>query len=184
MKAAVHRLARGDRGTEQTLRHMHRLVVRAQRQATVIEWAQSVVRRVRERDRDGEAAALLAWVRSHMRYTRDPLDAEVVKTPGAMLREIQRHGIATLDCDDASVLLAAGLAAVGLPFEFVVVGRSGQRGPFSHVLVRYLSPRRGWVTMDPIVRGTAPGWFPEGAHRAAALSGDRLRGIPTTGGLG
>lgn len=184
MLASIHTISVGDPGVEQTLRQMRRLVLASSRDPSVIGWAQDVVRFLPERDPDAAANAFLRWVRSNVRYTEDPVAVEVVKTPEAMLRELAEKGRIAGDCDDQVTLLAAGLNAAGVETEFVVVAADPNYPDYSHVLVQYASDRRGWVTMDPIVRGTGPGWFPPSHSRVGVYRGGRLQGIGSSSSAG
>lgn len=177
MKAAIYSISNGDPGVEQTLRQMRRLVLESALHPSVIEWAQGVVRFLPERDPDAAAQAFLSWVRNHVRYTEDPVTVETVKTPEAMLRELATHGRITGDCDDQVVLLSAGLNAIGVETEFVVIAADPNYPDFSHVLMQYQSPRQGWTTLDPIVRGTGPGWFPPRYSRIGRYRNGSLQGL-------
>lgn len=175
MIANVQPLLAGDPGIDQTLRAMRRLVVDSQRDPIVIEWAQGVVRNIPERNVDMVADAFLAWVRANTRYTPDPVEAEVVKTPGAMLIEFSRFGKIAADCDDQVVLLSAGLNAVGIQTESIVVAADpSYPNDFSHVLMQYQSASGEMVTMDPIMRGTGSNWFPPRTSRVGVYRNGRL----------
>lgn len=182
MKAAKFHIALGDPGIESTLRHMRRLVLRASSDPSVLEWAQGVVRFAPERDPDAAAQAFLSWTRANVRYTEDPVDVEAIKEPAALLLEWATHGRATGDCDDQVTIIAAGLNAIGVPTEFIVVAADPSApSEYSHVLLQYMG-RSGWVTMDPIVRGTGLGWFPPRHSRVGRYSGGRLmRGLGGSG---
>lgn len=147
------RLLPGRKGTVTTLRVMSRMARAGSGHPAVVKTAQDVMRQVPERDHEGEISAMLSYVRSAMRYTRDPLDTETIKAAEVMVGEIEEHGQFVGDCDDASVLLAALLGAVGYATDFKVAGadRSRPREP-SHVWVAVRHPRKGWIALDPIVR--------------------------------
>lgn len=100
--------------------------------------------------------ALQNWVRDRIRYVRDPVGAEMVQTPSRTLQ------IASGDCDDKSVLLAALLCSIGFPCRFVAVGFKG--GAYSHVFVEARLGTR-WVPCETIVQGKEPGWYPENVTR-------------------
>lgn len=185
MKAARLFIPEGDPGIESTLREMRRIVLASAEDPAVIEWAQDVVRWTPERDPDAMANAFLAWSRNNVRYTEDPIGVESVKTPEAMLRERAQSGRATGDCDDQVTLIASGLNAVGVPTEFVVMAADPSApNDFSHVLLQYASPRSGWVTMDPIVRGTGLGYMPSRFTRIGYFRDGRLAGTRVRGGMG
>ena len=177
MKSTKHYIAQGDPGVEKTLWHMRRLVKKSAEDPTVILWAQGVVRSLPERDPDAASQAFLDWTRANIRYTEDPLEVELVKEPGVLLREWQSTGRGTADCDDQVTLIAAGLNAVGIETEFLVIAADPSSSDYSHVPLQYASPQRGWVTMDPIVRGTGLGWFPPRHSRIGKFSGDRLHSV-------
>jgi len=171
VRTASHYIPEGDPGIERTLREMRRLSLGAVKNPKVIAWAQGIVRHVPERNVDAEAAAFLTWVRAHTRYTADPVGVELIKTPAVMLSEYEQHNRITADCDEQVTLLAAGLNIVGVETRFVVVAAAPGSDEFTHVLMEYLSPVRGWVSMDPIVRGTGPGWFPPTYSRLGRYGG-------------
>lgn len=180
MRVETSVIGGGNAGIADTLRAMRGLVDRSLLDPRVISTAHGIVRALPARAHDLEARAILDWVRGHFRYTRDPLPydpdvgpADQVKTPGRLLGEIASTGVAVGDCDDYVVLLETLLRAVGLSAEAVVVSMDG--GPFSHVLVRYLSPvQRKWVTLDAITPNP-PGWFPTGTTDVASFDGYGLR---------
>lgn len=144
---------------------------RASGDPTIIRVAQGIVKSVPSRDEDAQAAALLNWTRSKCYYVHDPVGKELVKDPEYMLRELKESGSIASDCDDQVVLLGSLLRAVGIEAEPVVV--SPDDGTFTHVLLRYRSPKAGWTTLDPITRN-APGWFPMGVARVGTYSNGRI----------
>jgi transglutaminase-like putative cysteine protease len=82
------------------------------------------------------------------------------------------------NCDDHVVLIAAGLNSIGVPTEFIVVAADGNfPNDYSHVLMQYQSKSGEWITMDPIVRGTGPGWFPPRVSRIGYYRQGRLSGL-------
>lgn len=118
------------------------------------------------------------WVRDHIIYVYDPHGIELLQTPPQTLK------IRTGDCDDKVILELAMLASVGFDTELLGVGGMG-RGwdveclpstpgglpAYSHVIgaVKFGTPSGrlppfldGWLTLDPIVRNSIPGWKPPG----------------------
>ncbi|MGH7377929.1 MAG: transglutaminase-like domain-containing protein, partial [Candidatus Methylomirabilales bacterium] len=157
-------LPAGDPGTGRTLAEMEAAVRAAIRDPLVVQTARKIVARVPERDSRAEAEALLRWLQAHLRYTRDPTDYELLVPPSRLLREIQAAGVATEDCDSASMALAALLQAVGIRTRFRVLGAQPPRGAdsrFSHVYVEALV-EGGWLALDPTVRGRPLGYRPRG----------------------
>lgn len=118
------------------------------------------------------------WVRDNIVYVYDPLGVEQLQTPPQTLK------IRTGDCDDKVILELTLLASVGFDTELLGVGGEGHGwdpacGPqypgglpaYSHVIggVKFGRPTGrlppfldGWLTLDPIVRGSLPGWKPPG----------------------
>lgn len=122
-------------------------------------------------------SCLQAWVRDNIVYVYDPADAELLQTPPQTL------SIGTGDCDDKVMLLLAMLRSINFEVELLAVGGCGAGWaevcsadptvppPYSHVLgaVRCgaLTGRGpewldGWLTLETIVAGAAPGYKPPG----------------------
>lgn len=176
------RIPNGNGGTRTTLAEMSRLAADGARDPRVIAAAHSLVRSLPERDDVTTMTRMLADVRRRMRYTRDPLDVELVKAPGVLIEESESSpsGKFVGDCDDASVLLAALLGCVGIPSKFVAVPADPSRpGEWSHVYVAARAEDGRWVPLDPIVRDFGVG---EEAP-SSALSGPRAY-FPGGAGMG
>lgn len=141
----------GASGTKATLQLMSRLVNRYKRSPDVRESALSLISDLLQKDRRGEAAAIFAFVRDHIRYVRDIRGLETVQTPPVTL------DIAAGDCDDKSTLLAAMLESIGFPTRFVAVGHSAP-GSYSHVYVEALIGS-AWTPLDATMPH-ALGWAP------------------------
>lgn len=180
MRIATETIPDGNAGITATLRAIDRLVDEALLDGSVIELAHDIVRHLPARDTDAEASAIFNWVRAHVRYTHDPIatdpdvgPADQVKTPGRLIQEVREFGRAVGDCDDYVGLLLTLLRAVGIRCQAVVL--SERPGPYSHVMVRYASPRRkSWVTLDAIT-SNEPGWFPSHVTQIGSFDGRRIR---------
>ena len=143
------------------MRGMQELVQAGVEHPDVVRVAHDLVRFTPARRPREDLRLLLGTVQTWLRYTGDPagpLDAvELIKAPWVSLQEIDRFGRFVGDCDDATVLLASLLGAVGYPTELRLV-RADRRRPreFSHV---YLAAWDGvgWVPLDPIVPHFGPG---------------------------
>jgi transglutaminase-like putative cysteine protease len=132
------------RGTEQTIAEMRRLALAAQTVWPLRRLVERVCRGLEAKDYLSELAALYHFVCQHVRYQRDPLTVELVKTPMATLQT----GVG--DCDDIATLLAALVLLSGSDARFVTVGFR-RHGPFTHVFCEALDPRtKRWVTLDPV----------------------------------
>lgn len=119
-------------------------------------------------------AALQAYVRDHVRYTKDVLDMETIQTPLNTLGYLEQpDGTLTSttnppsakgDCDCKCVLLASLLMAVGIGGRFCAVGVQGMQ--FDHVLTEARLRTRSsveYVPLEVIIAGVQPGWFPPDA---------------------
>lgn len=151
----TRQIAHGNAGNRQTIKAMSELAFRASTDPRVIEAAQNVVRAVPERDDMATFAAVLRDVRARMRYTHDPLGAELVKDPAYVIGMSDSWGIEKepMDCDDASTLAASMLGALGYRTQFVTVAADpGRPSEWSHVYLRAQRNDGRWVPIDPIVR--------------------------------
>ena len=146
-------LSGGSLGTSQTLQEMRKLSRAGCRDPVIIQLASQLVRDVPQYDRKGEIIALHGFVRDAIRYTSDPIDFELVRTPRAVLE----MGVG--DCDDKSILLASLLRCIGRPARFVAVQMRGQCC-FSHVYVETPMGRR-WICLETI-KPVPAGWQPAG----------------------
>lgn len=122
---ALFGIARGKRGTRQTLELMKSIVNRFKTNIKMREFAQRIIDGVEQKNWLGEAEAIQNWVRDNVRYTRDVSGVETIATPDHTL--YTRHG----DCDDQSILVATMLESVGHPTRFAAVGT--RPGILSHV---------------------------------------------------
>lgn len=192
-RTSVSAIPTGNAGNRRTLAAMSRLAMEGSMDPVVVHAAQQAVRPFRERDPDSDFAAILADVRRRMRYTHDPLGAEVVKAPRFV---IDNTGMGQMpepmDCDDASTLTAAMLGAIGYQTKFVTVAVDRARPQeWSHVYVAARHPEGRWVALDPIVlefeagdevpagQLTAPRAYHEGAGPMIGMgcTEDRMNGL-------
>lgn len=121
--AVVLPLAGGEPGTQQTVSFMIRNALDGASLPQVRALAESAVKGAPERDLAAEAQRIEKWVKGHLRYTRDGLNVEMLKTVPRILGEIQSQGYFMGDCDDASTLSAALLLSLGHQVGFQVLGR-------------------------------------------------------------
>jgi len=112
---------------------MRRLVLAAQTSWPLRRLVENVCRLLADKDYLSELVALHYFVCQRVRYQRDPLTVELVKTPEATLQT----GVG--DCDDIATLLAALVLLAGSPARFVTVGFQ-PRKPFTHVYCEGLDP--------------------------------------------
>lgn len=75
--------------------------------------------------------SLYHYLRQHIAFKPDTLNAETIRHPEQLLTEIYSTGKAAADCDDVATLAAAIMRAMGIQPLFVLVAR--RPGPFEHV---------------------------------------------------
>ena len=99
-------------------------------------------------DRECQFKAITNWMEDHVRYVRDPLHVEYVRSPTAMLREYREFGIANGDCDDQILLAGAMLHSVG--FQVRPVGRKlFAPDYFDHVAMQIVWDDGNIINYDP-----------------------------------
>jgi transglutaminase-like putative cysteine protease len=148
----VGSLPSGAAGTRATLKAMAKLARAGAKDPGVIQVASELVRNLDQYDRIGEVRELHAFVRDSIRYTSDPIDFELLRTPRAILE----MGVG--DCDDKSILLSSLLRCIGRPSRYVAIAMEGL-GSFSHVYVETPMGRR-WIALETI-KPVGVGWCPE-----------------------
>jgi transglutaminase-like putative cysteine protease len=132
------------RGTDHTTGEMRRLALAAQTEWPLRRLVERICRGLTPKAYLSELAALYYFVCRNVRYQRDPLTVELVKTPMATLET----GVG--DCDDIATLLASMVLLCGSQARFVTVGFR-RKWPFTHVFAEGLDPKtKRWVTLDPV----------------------------------
>jgi len=138
-------LRSGQEGTEQTVALMRKLVDQALNDAGFVRKAIDIVRAVPAYDEMGELRALYDWVKSSIRFVKDPVTKEKLYPPQELLK------IRAGDCDDISMLLGALAIAIGYPARLVTIAaNAAQPSEFSHVYVEAEAPPHSgnWVPLD------------------------------------
>lgn len=130
----------------QTLAWMSRFIRDGQQDYRIRELVEAqIIDKVFPHDYLSEYAAILNWVRTHIRYVRDPRTIEQVRTPDVTLET------KTGDCDDQSVLIGTMVGLVGGPVRLVAGGFGGGRPVLSHVWTEAYDPvSKSWVVLDPV----------------------------------
>jgi len=111
----------GDGGTRATLGMMYALIVAASKHPNVRDMAMKIMRTDKLKP-STSIYALREWIRLVVPFVRDPLTAEALTDPVAMIARIEQHGRAPGDCDDVAMLAAAMALAVGFRTRLAVVG--------------------------------------------------------------
>jgi transglutaminase-like putative cysteine protease len=101
-----------------------------------------------------EIRALFNWVRSHIRYTLDTNEIEVLQAPDLTVK------LGYGDCDDMCILLATLLECAGHPARFNALGFDPRDRYFSHVVVETTGAgETPWIMLDPTEKERM-GWRP------------------------
>jgi hypothetical protein len=103
-----------------------------------------------------EALAIGDFVKTHVRYVRDPRDAEMLQDPIMLIDKLENQGMASGDCDDMSLLIATLLLAIGGDPFFRAVRYKTMDGNFNHIYVvtydqNYPAPRER-IVLDAIIK--------------------------------
>ena len=111
-----------------------------------------------ERDWEQEVRLIYDAVRKHVRYTRDPENADLFQHP---FRTLQTGAG---DCDCMSAVLGAMLMSVGYTVRLRVI-QSIEAKDWNHIYVLVGMPPGDpegmtWVPLDASVPGVKPGWQP------------------------
>lgn len=150
-------IAAGAAGLQQKLERLRQLVRDGSTHPLVRRTAELATAGVPERNPAAEARAVSAWIRDHVRYTRDPVGAEYFQAPDLLIRHaIEGH--AAGDCDDLAALGASMLESIGVPTRFALGGRPG--GPPGHIWFEAAVGPGRWLPVDDTMRGRPPGWAP------------------------
>lgn len=95
---------------------------------------------LQQKDFEGEARRIHAFVRDDIRYVRDTDGVELLHDPVTLLQT------GAGDCDDKAILLASLLGSIGHPTRFIAV--AFEPDVYSHVWVQdYLNG--AWVDLEP-----------------------------------
>ena len=152
-QSSLSALPEGAAGIRATLKAMQRAALDAETDLSIRNLAESIVATTANKDYAGELAAIQRWVQLHIRYTRDPVNAETLKIPSALLTSPQG------DCDDQATLVAALVMTIGFPARFVAIGMNDP-GVFDHV---YTEAKLGTLWLSVETTEDVPiGWKPEG----------------------
>lgn len=153
----VKTIPAGERGLTAKLREAKRLVEGAKRDPGFRRSVLEVVALVDQRDYAAEVSAVFAFIKRHVRYTRDPLGLEHFTNPVDMMRQIEREGQTFEDCDGTAILAAAMLETIGNPTRFVV-GRIADQAV--HIWTEARVGAR-WIPLEVTRPATGVGWDPK-----------------------
>lgn len=150
----VGTLALSDPGITQTVAAMLAVIQASALDADVVSKARQL----------GEPQAIYSFQRRSVRFERDPVGVELLRTPAYMLDSIERRGTIGADCDDQAMLTCALLAVQGRRPVLIVVGREplSEEGRLEHVFAGYMNgpgvPSRANVVPIDVQEGVFANW--------------------------
>lgn len=155
-------LAAGDRGIALTIWVMRKVVEGKDGAVNpqVRQQALSIVHGLDSKDKPGQIAAVLNWVKQNIDFRGEY--NETIQSPIVTLQ------LAGGDCDDHSTLIAAMLKSLGFKTRFqTVAADADDPNQFTHVFAEAFDPTtRQWVALDSTVKESYPGWRPQRVYRS------------------
>ena len=154
----------GEAGVDATVARMQQLVRDAVQDPRLVLFAQDLTVPAGARLTTRVVEEVVKFVRTHWQFRGDPVGrraVEFVKQPDRLLSEFASRGAMVGDCDDASVLVAALLTAVGISTRFVVVQRDRSSPTYDHIFIEAWSQGR-WLPIDGVALGRELFYRPEG----------------------
>ena len=141
------RLPGGDAGTAKTVGWMRRLIHQGSKSREIRETAANLA--MRHSTDQGKIGSIFEFVRSKMKYVRDPLHQEMLAGTDYHMGTMAAEGYARGDCDDHTIMLGAMLESIGYPTRITTARmKPGANGSFDHVYLE-VNDRTGWVPLDP-----------------------------------
>ena len=153
-------LLAGDAGTSQTIDLIRANVSEGMKDPVVRQTLASILMDVPAHSDMLEVQAIYNWVKRNIRYTKDPINKELVSTAKFILTS--QIG----DCDDINaVLLPALLGSAGYPVRLVTIA-SNPNAPdqFSHIYSE-VGVKGRWIPIDAARPGAKFGVAPSRAFR-------------------
>ena len=133
---------------KRTLYWMVQMTKKGQLDQQMMSLAQKIVQGIFPHDYLSEYTALLNWVRTNIRYVRDPRTIEQVKSARAVVET------GTGDCDCLCTLLGTLIGHIGGQVRYVAGAfrRTGNGEPvLTHVWAEAFDPNsKAWVILDPV----------------------------------
>lgn len=151
----------GWQGTADTVSRMHELIQQGKTDLTLQKIADKIVASggARDRDYNSQASSIYDFVKSYVRFQRDPFGVEMVQEPVVTL------GRKAGDCDDHTILNCALLGAIGFPYAIKTIKADLTRpDEFSHVYAIVYINSRGWIGFDTSVGPAYYSWQPPGKY--------------------
>lgn len=150
----------------ETLRRIGSAIKRASEYPPIRNHAAALATMAPPKDFAGQLRAVYDDFIGRWRYVKDPAYKELLtNSPEAVWRLTMAgdgvgvgRGRGAGDCDCASVAIGAELASIGFKIRLGTTAprRTGPGRLFGHVFIQAFVPKRGWVTVDPVLHPTQP----------------------------
>ncbi len=143
------------KGAESTVPTIIKLALEAQNDLSIRELAEKICSGLDEKDYLSEAVAIYNFVKTNVRYMRDPRTKELIKKPTVLVKQLLAGTQPQADCDETSCLIAALLLATGASCRLVTVAfqdlRHAGEQQYTHIFTQAFEPRsKTWVTVDTV----------------------------------
>jgi transglutaminase-like putative cysteine protease len=145
VRRTVMPLPQGTAGTALTVGQMRKMILQGSKSSEIREVAANLAM---HHDTDqGRIGAIFDFVKTKMKYVRDPLHQEMVAGADYHMGTMAGLGYARGDCDDHTVLLGAMLESVGYPTRITTARMKPGPGTDDHVYLE-VNDRRNWIPLD------------------------------------
>ena len=135
-------------------------------------WAEQIVGEVEAYQTRYEIGAVYNFIQENVRYTKDAVNWEWIKTPELVLHEIQTKGASFGDCDDMTVLGLTLLRSIGFPVAIKIVSYHPDR-EFTHVYGLVFVDGK-WEAFDAIKKEFYVGYEHPGVTRYGIFDIDNI----------
>ncbi len=147
-----------------TMELIAKLINKGKMNPKVIYTARYIAKSTTQRDKMAEVQAIHEWVLEHKHYANDPLNFELLTPADWLIRDIEKDGSTTIDCDEAVILEGSLLEALGYPVTLSVISTTmNPSDDYEHI---YLSTEVDGqkIPLDPIMDDKPMGWELEGIY--------------------
>lgn len=161
MRLATETISHGKRGLDAKIKRIRELVEASKRDPKFRARVAEIIAGVAEKDHQGEIAAVFDFVRSRVRYMRDPWSPngfELFTEPSFLMEQIGLGELAVGDCDDHVLLASAMLEVAGYRTRYRIGGRPPDQ--YQHIWLEVEVPRSGWMALDLTGKDKPMGWDP------------------------
>ena len=97
-------------------------------------------------DKPDPIASIYDWIKTNVRYTKDPVDVELFISPAKMVNDYYQENPLAGDCDDQALLAVALYRSIGIESNVVIFDTKGEG--YDHAVAQVFSDKLGWVTVD------------------------------------